>query len=302
MRINKILTRPMYTSAVVGMSFLMLTLTIMVAVALTPDDSNSIHDFNGTHEKMNVPPEEYHRMYEKNNFSIPTATEEFSGEVVQLAGAQTNNIIWNASNFGGFCYNLNDEECIGTETLTILADTLEGPDTDRIIDGTRNCTIPPIWHEYEVYNNTGLTVNGESGYWMNIFGCEKYIAISRNPNKYTKQLIEFNSTDTMTLRIGESWNLSEGLTLTALEIDVDGKEVCFSLHENGIEIDSKVDKEGHVHTYTKEIAGEEDIPFFSYYVNAISHGTNTDIVQIKYVFLIEDEIVDYSLEYATINL
>jgi S-layer protein (TIGR01567 family) len=52
----------------------------------------------------------------------------FSGEAVQLTGNQTEDIVWNESNLGGFCYNLNDGACIGTETLTIGAGALEGPD------------------------------------------------------------------------------------------------------------------------------------------------------------------------------
>ena len=31
-----------------------------------------------------------------------TATEEFSGDVVRLTGAQTTNLVWNKDNFGGF--------------------------------------------------------------------------------------------------------------------------------------------------------------------------------------------------------
>jgi S-layer protein (TIGR01567 family) len=52
----------------------------------------------------------------------------FSGEAVQLTGNQTEDVVWNGSNFRGFCYNLSDGACIGTETLTIGAGALEGPD------------------------------------------------------------------------------------------------------------------------------------------------------------------------------
>ncbi len=59
---------------------------------------------------------------------------EFSGEVVQLTGAQTDNIVWNAYNFGGFCYDLVGDACVGTETLTIEASTLAGPSINRTIN------------------------------------------------------------------------------------------------------------------------------------------------------------------------
>ena len=45
----------------------------------------------------------------------------FSGETVQLTGNQTGNIVWNESNFGGFCYNLSDDgELASLDALMIL--------------------------------------------------------------------------------------------------------------------------------------------------------------------------------------
>ena len=236
-----------------------------------------------------------------------TATKEFSGEVVQLTGVQTNNIIWNASNFGGFCYNLNDEECIGTETLTILAGTLEGPDTDRIIedeivDYSLEYATTPIWHEYELYKNLGLTVKrnryaSDSGYWTEFWMGERYIAINGNASKLARPLVEFNSTDTKTLRVGEVWDLGGGFTLSAVEIDVDGDKVWFTLSKNGEEIDSTVvgtgdsDLQTRVYTLTEDVAGESDIPIFSCYVCGVFAGTDSNIVQVKYVFLMDNDIL-----------
>ena len=78
----------------------------------------------------------------------------FSGETVQLTGNQTGDIVWNESNFGGFCYNLSGGTCIGTETLSIEAGALEGPDIDRFIDvDNLTYTTAPIWQEYELHKN-----------------------------------------------------------------------------------------------------------------------------------------------------
>ena len=81
----------------------------------------------------------------------------FSGETVQLTGNQTEDIVWNESNFVGFCYNLSDDVCIGTETLSIGVGALEGPDIDRFIDvGNITYTTSLIWQEYELHKNLGL--------------------------------------------------------------------------------------------------------------------------------------------------
>ena len=78
----------------------------------------------------------------------------FGGETVQLTGNQTGDIVWNESNFGGFCYNLSGGTCTGTETLSIEAGALEGPDIDRFIDvDNLTYTTAPIWQEYELHKN-----------------------------------------------------------------------------------------------------------------------------------------------------
>ena len=80
------------------------------------------------------------------------AALSFSGETVQLTGNQTEDIIWDESNFGGFCYNLSGDACTGTETLTIGAGALKGPDIGRFIDvGNLTYTTSPIWQEYELH-------------------------------------------------------------------------------------------------------------------------------------------------------
>ena len=326
------------------------------------DGIEPIRDFNLMHERMDLPPDEYRRIYDiaesggaghlhgippdeyrmmhedsgdyegveydKNmdgriegssvisagdepvsntpasaSAYIPTATDEFSGEVVQLTGAQTTDIVWDKDNFGGFCYDINGG--VGTETLTILPYTLEGPDTDRIIDDTWTCNIPPTWQEYELYKSLGLTVDGKSGYWTNILENEKYVATNGTSNKYTKLLMELNSTDKKTLATGDSWSMGGGFVLEAAQIDLEGDRVWLQLWKDGTVVASKVitidpnNRQSRVYIYTKEIAGELDVPVFSCYVDAVFRGTNTNIVQIKYVFLIENEIVDYSLVYTT---
>ena len=229
-----------------------------------------------------------------------TATEEFSGEVVQLTGTQTADIVWDKNNFGGFCYDINGS--VGTETLTIAAGTLTGPNTDRTIEtGALSYTTSPFWQEYELHRNLGLTVDGcyycdGSGYQIEFWMGEMYVAINGKPNKLAKPLVEFNDTDIKTLTTGDPWDLGNGFTLTACQIDLDGDKVWLSLEKNGKELDSEVintggsDLQARVYTYTEDVAGERDVPIFSCYVSEVFRGTDTNLVQVKYVFLIDNDI------------
>jgi S-layer protein (TIGR01567 family) len=230
----------------------------------------------------------------------------FSGETVQLTGNQTGAIVWNESNFGGFCYNLSDGACTGTETLTIEAGALEGPDIDRFIDaGNLTYTTAPIWQEYELHKNLGLTVKsdrcgGDSGYWQEFWMGERYVAVGGDASKLAKPLVEFDDTDTKSLAIGEEWDLGGGFTLTAMVIDPMGEKVWIHLCKDGKEIDNEVigtgisDLQGRVYTHTEDVAGESDVPIFSCYVSEIFRGTESRMMRVKYVFLIDNDIIQIS--------
>ena len=230
----------------------------------------------------------------------------FSGETMQLTGNQTGAIVWNESNFGGFCYNLSDDVCIGTETLTIEDGALEGPDIDRFIDvGNLTYTTSSIWQEYELHKNLGLTVEsdyygGDSGYGQEFWMGERYVAVGGNASKLATPLVEFNATDTKTLAIGEEWDIGGGFTLTAMQIGIRGYQVQLRLCNDGKEIDSGIigtassDLQDRVYTYTEDIAGEDDVPIFSCYVSEIFAGTESDMIRVKYVFLIDNDVLQIS--------
>ena len=312
-------------------------------MGLPPDEYQWMHDIaesGGAGHLLDAPPDEYRMMHEdsrdyeglehdKNmdgrtegsgvigaddesvsnapastSTYTPTATEEFSGEVVQLTGAQTTDIIWNKDNFGGFCYDINGS--VGTETLSIAAGTLTGPDADRTIEvGALSYTTAPFWQEYELHKNLGLTVEssqygGDTGYMTEFWMGERYVAIDGKPNKLAKPLVEFNDTDIKTLSTGESWDLGGGFTLTAQQIDLEGEKVWMTIEKNGIELDSEVidtggsDLQDRVYTYAPDMAGENDVPIFSCYVSAVFRGTDANLVQVKYVFLIDNDVFQIS--------
>nr|QNO48398.1 hypothetical protein OODJKIFO_00002 [Methanosarcinales archaeon ANME-2c ERB4]QNO48485.1 hypothetical protein FBNIIKBJ_00010 [Methanosarcinales archaeon ANME-2c ERB4] len=226
----------------------------------------------------------------------------FSGEVVQLTGAQTEDIVWDENNFGGFCYDINGS--VGTETLTVAAGTLTGPDIDRTIEtDALTYTTSPFWREYELHKNLGLTVEsenygGDSGYWIEFWMGERYVAINGRSSELAKPLVEFNDTDTKTLVTGEEWDLGGGFSLNAMQIDLEGDKVWFILSRNGKELDSEVidtgdaDLQERVYTYIEDVASEDDVPVFSCYVSGILRGTDSNIVQVKYVFLIDNDATE----------
>ena len=221
--------------------------------------------------------------------AVPASAEtlEVRGNVVDLdpGGAQPD-LVWNAANFGAFWYDLDDN--LMTEELTITAGTLSM--WDRTID--EECLIyqtSPVYQQYEVNRNEGLTVDGDTGYYLEGWMAERYVAINGKADTLCKLLVEFEDDDNETLVEYKPWNMTGGFALDA-QIGLEGTNVSLVLSKNGSELDSEVVSAGEVYTYTTNIGGESDVPVFSCYVDAIYRVNNT--TQVKYVFLIDDDVLE----------
>jgi S-layer protein (TIGR01567 family) len=117
------------------------------------------------------------------------------------------------------------------------------------------------------------------------------VAIGGNASKLCKSLLEFGDYDKKTLAVGgDAWDIGGGFALVAREIDPAGSRVWFILEKDGIELDSTVVSSGEVYVCIADVGDCEDeknIPIFSCYVDAIFRGTETDMVQVKHVFMID---------------
>jgi len=168
---------------------------------------------------------------------------------------------------------------------------------DRTID--ENClfySTSPVYREYELYENKNLTVEsshpgGDTGYWVEGWMGEMYVAIDNNADKLTKLLVEFEDDDRKTLATGKEWDLGSGFALTANQI-IGEDTVEFTLSKNGLELDNKNVSVGEVYTYTTDLAGGYDVPVFSCYVEVVFRGDDCDVVQLQYVFLIDDDMLE----------
>ena len=226
---------------------------------------------------------------------------EVRGEVWDVAGANPE-LVWGACNFGGFCYD--PDENVSTETLCVAANAIDCGSGDRTInEGLLTYRTFPVAKQYELSENEGCTVEsnnpgGDGNYWLEGWMGEPYVAINNMPDKLCRLLVEFEDTDAKTLIIGEAWDLGGGFVLTAKQIDRDGNSTWLSLGKNGRELDSQIintdtgNKQDRVYTYTADIGGEKDIPVFSCYVDNVFRGTDTDIIQVMYVFLIDDHLLE----------
>ena len=249
----------------------------------------------------NADDEDNIRFYPFVEYTEP-GTYEIRGTVQDITTTQPDAIEWNSTNFAAFWYDLDDN--LQTERLWIKANSLNCAADDRSVEKDNiSYSTHPEPQQYEL-NKAGMLletgVDNRTHYFIEGWLANKYVAINEKPDKLCELLFEFDGDDKRTLVAGEEWNIGGGFSLTAQQIDLVGEKVWLTLSKDGNELDSEVistgsaaaTKNDSVYTYTADLAGEDDIPVFHCYVDAVFRGTDTNIVQIKYVFLIDDDVLE----------
>ncbi|PXF58096.1 MAG: hypothetical protein C4B59_13935 [Candidatus Methanogaster sp.] len=117
------------------------------------------------------------------------------------------------------------------------------------------------------------------------------VAVNGNPKILSELILEQTADDRQTLATDETWDLGGGYSLVARQINLDDNKVWLELQRNGNELDNAAVESGRVYTRVAEhIAGETDVPMFVTYVDAIFRGTESNIVQLCYTWLISDDV------------
>ena len=212
---------------------------------------------------------------------------------------------WTADTFAGFFYDLDKN--VKTETMTVTS--VDG----RVIpkDGLKySTTIQYVGYKYKDANWTTYPVLG--------FFAQKYVPLkSGQADKLAKLILD--SKDKYTLKTGEKLDLGSGYSLTAKQVDVDGKKVWLEFDKDGQYVDDQiVATDTGDHTWTSnldKIQGEDDVDVLKVHVDQVFQGAVDSIAQIEGLWLIDyanaikistsDEfgkLNDVSINGATINI
>lgn len=214
---------------------------------------------------------------------------------------------WNASNFEGFFYDIDNN--IGNESLRMLQTNLNK--NQRII-GLNNLAYntkaePKILNVVKkaFYGNVtaaaaaGLERIGtgqafENGrYYIMGWQGNRSVALNGRVDKISKLILE-QSTDAenKTLSVGENWSIGEGWVLKAQTIDatVFPKQVRLVLSKDGVENDDKIIAMGKIYSYVENTSAGDYIPFFVTYIDNIFTDVTTDKVKLKYTWAISSNI------------
>jgi len=134
------------------------------------------------------------------------------------------------------------------------------------------------------------------GYYAKVgWQAEEFVALNGKGNKLAKIVYEDIATAKKTLTIGDVWEIGDGYTLTAQSIDTSTspRQAWLALSKDGVKLDDKIIVQGQVYTYTKaSLASETDVPIFVTYVDSVFAGATTDILQLKYTWLISTSVTE----------
>ena len=87
------------------------------------------------------------------------------------------------------------------------------------------------------------------------------------------------------LRVGETINLPDGWGITVLEIDIKGAKVWLSLTKDGEEVSSQIVRRGEHFVHALDVDGSDNINFFSFIVENVFSGMDTNLVKIVNIYL-----------------
>ncbi|MDW7775963.1 MAG: S-layer protein domain-containing protein [Methanosarcinales archaeon] len=169
-------------------------------------------------------------------------------------------------------YDIDDQE--GNETLSVQVE--------------QNLTILKNKLVYESY--PWFDENKDK--FVSYLGNKYYVVDTGSDWILSQVLVEEKSDDDHLLRVGETLTLAEGFSITALEIDVDGKKAWISVSKDGEELKNLVIKEQNLplekgqFNYTEDLGAADDTTVISFTVETVFAGMNTNLVKINTVNLI----------------
>ncbi len=121
-------------------------------------------------------------------------------------------------------------------------------------------------------------------------GCEYRSLDPDKANLLSKILICFDKYDApaegntkKTLATGERWELKEGYSLVASQVDLIGNKVYLNIYKNGEAVYDEVLQPGDYFVYNETIDDVEDITLFTCHVDSAFRGTDSNVVILSVV-------------------
>jgi len=171
-------------------------------------------------------------------------------------------------------YDLEDRDGYGSITFP-LYDNLSTPNGITIPNGKLNYTTLP-WGDYIGW------------------GTSKYAVVYSSSSEWiiTKKLVDEDLNDNYILRLGDPLVLTDGWSITVLEIDVDGTMAWILISKDGEEVYNKIVMEGGYFIYETDLGGPQESEVMNFTVETVVTDVNSNIVKINNIDLISIDTLE----------
>lgn len=193
-------------------------------------------------------------------------------------------IVWDAQNFAGFYYDI--DAGLSSENLTIVKINGRSIPENGLVYQT---TKIPIAFSYSKDKNLPVIKNQRT-YDLVGWQAEKWVALNGQPNKLVKLIVEFEGSEKATLSGGGTLTLGNGYVIKINSVDSNAapRQAWLSIMKNGIVVDDAIVQQDKLYNYIKDVGGEDETLVLSLYVSSIFSGMETDMIQLKYIWLIDE--------------
>lgn len=192
--------------------------------------------------------------------------------------------VWNAQNFAGFYYDLDKGDSFETLEITDIDDR-------NIPDGYLEYNTKKVSKEFEYSKDKNKSViNDKSEYYLVGWQAEKWVALNDKAYKLVKLVTEFEGTEKATLSSGGTLSLGGGYALKINQVDARAapRQAWVSILKDGETVDNAILQQGELYNYQKDVGGEKDVLVLSAYVSSIFSGTESEMIQLQYIWLIDE--------------
>lgn len=227
---------------------------------------------------------------------------EIRGTPFDTGSTDTQNLSWDFRNFGAFFFSANKYSNFvnGSGEHLYLEDNGDNPaigkanpEANIIDEGELVYTTKQIPSKFKAFSEEENVTKVTFFYTLPLFG-KSYCAIDNDATHLSKILYQQDENEKVTLKTGESWDLSNGYHITLNEVDVDGNKCYFSLYKNDTELDDAlVSTDGaiddKIFTAEEEFGDNASHVYFVTFVDSVFTSADESFAVFKYTWLIDKD-------------
>ena len=236
---------------------------------------------------------------------LATAMVVGAVDTVEIRGhVATDSDSWNAEDFAGFYYDIDDN--IATETMTFTVTDRKLLEPDGVVYETKAMEDDFDFDEWGNFLVIGFMADKYFAGYVDAEGTDDVLFEESDDENVLadEQLLKIlvDNDDEMTVTSGTPLKLEEGYELGIKSIDIDGNKVYLELSKDGAVVDSKVispsadnaDMKDKTYYYKKDVGDSKDVVIVAAHFKNAFRGADQDLATVDGLWQLSDTATDVS--------